>query len=83
MYSEIEKEASDRDYDSIQENAGTVTAPKSTVDLLTTIPKSPAGFAIHYCINCFGIPPMCTYAYTSSGNISTLPELRIHEGTYT
>ena len=32
-----EKEGSDRDYDSIQENAGAVSAP-----------KSPAGFADHY-----------------------------------
>ena len=32
-----EKEASDRDYDSIQENAGTVTAL-----------KSPGGFVDHY-----------------------------------
>ena len=75
-----EEEASDRDYDSIQENAGILTAPRVQLDLLTTSPKRPASFAIHYCITYFGSSPVCmhtrvyeTYRHSQSSAFTREP----------
>ena len=58
MYTGVENEASDQDYDSIQENTVKVTSQKSPSDFTDPILKTPVGFAIHYCITCFGSPPV-------------------------